>query len=64
MVSYQRWTSICFEVAQSKGMQSTQKNNRELISFAADLWRREKPTLNAATVAEATNIAQNQIVIR
>lgn len=61
MVSYHKWTSIAFEVAKEQGMATTQSNNRELISVAADIWNDRKQQLSSATVGEARNVAEREI---
>lgn len=64
MVSYQTWTSIAFEVAQSRGMVSNQENNRDLISVVAEVWRDRKPELSTATRSQAENIAKEEIHVQ
>lgn len=60
MVSYQRWTSIVFDVARSKGADtSTEQTN--IIQTAARLWNSNKSQLEAASVAEARRLAQANI---
>lgn len=61
MVTYQRWTQIAFDVAESKGFQTGQESNRELISVVADIWRDRKDDLSAARVSEARDIAEDEI---
>lgn len=67
MVSYQRWTSICYEVAREKGAQlsgeGTQQENQNLVSVIAEIWNDRKETLNTATVTEAKELAQREISV-
>lgn len=55
MVSYQKWTSIVFEVAPSSAESS------EVISWAAKEWRNRKEALQEATVSEARDHAQRRL---
>ena len=64
MVSYQRWTAVAFEVAKSKGMQSSQENSQNLVSVVADVWNERKSDLATATVQEARQVAENEIEVR
>lgn len=68
MVSYQKWTSICFEVARQKGASlqgpGTQEQNQMLVSVVASIWNQRKEDLQTATVAEARSIAQSEISVR
>jgi len=63
MVSYQKWTQIAFEVARTKGMKSSQENSQDLISVVSQVWNRRKGELNSATVAQARQIAKQEIQI-
>lgn len=67
MVSYQRWTSICYEVARQKGAQlegpGTQGENQALVSLIAEIWNERKPEISTATVAEARRIAEAEVVV-
>lgn len=63
MVSYQRWTSIAFDVAKSKGLSTGQESNRDMISVSAEIWRDRKDELSTATIAEAEKIARQEISI-
>ena len=67
MVSYQRWTSICYEVAREKGAEldgeGTQRTNQNLVSVIADVWNAEKGTISTATVSEAKNIARRELTV-
>lgn len=67
MVSYQRWTSVCYEVARSKGArlegQGTQQENQALISLIAEVWNERKDELSTATVSEARSVAQTEIQV-
>lgn len=67
MVSYQRFTSICYEVARQKGAslegEGTQQENRDLVSVIADIWNDRKDELAAATIAEARKIARQEIEV-
>lgn len=64
MVSYQRFTSIAFDVAKSQGMRTSQKNSQDLISVVSDIWNENKKQLQAATIAEAEQIAEREIQVR
>lgn len=65
MVSYQKWTAIAFEVARSRGMQSSQENSQQLIgAVVAPVWRERRDFLRTATVAEARRVAEDEIAIR
>lgn len=64
MVTYQTWTSIAFEVADSKGMESSQENSAELVSVVAEIWQERKADLSSATRKEAEDIAQEEITVR
>lgn len=62
MVSYQRWTSIAFDVAKQQGADlGTEQTN--VISVAADVWNDRKSELSTATIAEARSIAENEITV-
>jgi hypothetical protein len=63
MVSYQRWTEIAFRVARQKGMETSQENSQNLISIVADVWNERKSELNAATVSQAENVAEQEISV-
>lgn len=63
MVTYQRWTSIAFEVARQQGMETTRSNSQDLVSILADVWNDRKEELSAATVQEARSIAQSEISV-
>jgi len=67
MVSYQRWTSIAYDVAKAKGAQlegsGTQQTNQNLVSVIAEVWNERKSEISTATVAEAKSIARNEISV-
>lgn len=64
MVSYQKWTSIVFEVAKEKGeVIDSQKASAQTVSVGADIWRDRKDELTAATIAEAKNVARQEITV-
>lgn len=63
MVSYQRWTQIAFETAEEQGMRSSQENSQALISVAADVWNDRKGELQSATIAQARNVAEEEISV-
>lgn len=67
MVSYQRWTSICYEVARQKGASlegsGTQDENQALISLIAEVWNDRKDEISSSTVAESRRIAQAEITV-
>lgn len=65
MVTYQKWTKLAYRVAKRKGADiegpGTQANNQEMVSLIAEVWNDRKPELSSATVAEAKNIAEQEI---
>lgn len=62
MVTYQKWTSIAFDVAKARGMDtSSQEANADAVSTFAEIWRDRKDELATATVAEARAVAQEEI---
>jgi hypothetical protein len=67
MVSYQRWTSVAYEVAKSKGANlegtGTQTNNQDLIRVISEVWNDRKGELSTATVAEARDIARQEVTV-
>jgi hypothetical protein len=67
MVSYQKWTAVCYETAKDKGASlegpGTQGNNQALISAISDIWNDRKETLSVATEAEAKRIAEQEIIV-
>ena len=67
MVSYQKFTSICYDVAREKGANlegtGTQSTNQELVSIIASIWNDRNPDLSTATVSEAKTIARQEITI-
>lgn len=63
MVSYQKWTSVAFEVAKSKGMESSRENSQQLISIVAEIWREQGEELKTATVAEARTVASRELQV-
>lgn len=67
MVSYQRWTSIGYEVARQKGATlegaGTQEENQELVSLLAEVWNDRKDEIATSTVAEARDIARREIAV-
>lgn len=65
MVSYQRWTSIVFDVAQSEGAQIDNiADGSSVISVAAEIWRDRRGELSTATIAEARDVARQEIDVR
>lgn len=62
MVTYQKWTQIAFEVARSKGA-DTSEEQTSIVSVAADVWNSRKADLSAATDAEARRIAREEISV-
>lgn len=68
MVSYQRWTSIAYEVARQKGATlegpGTQDENQALVSLIAEVWNERKDEISTSTVAEARNVARQEIEVR
>lgn len=64
MVSYQAWTSVFFEVAEADGAQiETIEDGAEVVSVAADVWNDRKSELSTATMAEARDVAQQEVVV-
>lgn len=63
MVSYQTWTAVAFEVAKEQGFQTTQENNANLISLAAEIWNDRKTELSEATRPEARAVAEREISV-
>lgn len=65
MVTYQKWTSICYEVARQKGASlegpGTQSENQSLVSVIAEIWNDRKDDLDTATVSEARTIARQEV---
>lgn len=55
MVSYQKWTSIVFEIA------GDENDAPDVISWAASEWRSRKDALQEATVAEARDHARSRL---
>lgn len=63
MVSYQRWTSLVFEVAKEKGAHIDDiSDGSNVVAVGAAIWRDRKAELKAASVAEAREIARSEIV--
>jgi hypothetical protein len=54
---------VAFEVAKSKGMQNSQENSANLISVASEVWNDRKDELSTATVAEAREIAEQELTV-
>lgn len=64
MVSYQRWTSIAFEVAREKGAQfDSLSSSSDGIQVFADIWNDRKDELSAASVQEARQVAREEISV-
>lgn len=67
MVTYQKWTSIAYDVAKAKGANlegtGTQSTNQSLVSLIAEVWNDRKDELSTATVSEAQAIAQQEISV-
>lgn len=62
MVSYQRWTSICFEVARSKGAEFENiRESGEAVTIFAEIWNERKDELSRATMPEARAVAEQEI---
>lgn len=65
MVSYQKWTSIVFDVAKSKGAQFEGiSDGQPVVQLASEVWQERKADLNTATDAEARRIAQDEVQVR
>lgn len=56
MVSYQKFVSIVFSVAEKRG---SDRDSDEIISIAADLWN-DEPDLKGATVSEARGYVERK----
>lgn len=63
MVTYQKFTKLAFEVAQSQGMQSTRENTTDLVSIVAEIWNERKAELMVATDAEARIILEQELSV-
>lgn len=61
MVTYQKWTSIAFDVAKEKGMEPSRENSASVISVGAEVWNEQKDHLSTATVTEARTVARREI---
>lgn len=80
MTTYQEWTAVAFEVARRKGLridapggQRTLSGGRsftgkepqaQLVGVIADIWNDRKDELQAASRAEAREIAESEITVR
>lgn len=63
MVSYQKWTSIAFEVSKEKGAQIEDiSDGSNVVSVAADIWRDRREELSTSTVSEAKDVARQEII--
>lgn len=61
MVSYQVWTSICFEVAKSKGARfSGISDGGQFVKEIAQYWR-DNPELKGFTKAQARSRAEEVV---
>jgi hypothetical protein len=63
MVSYQKWTAVCFDVAKSKGLETSQRASADLVSLAAEVWNDRKEELETATEAEARRVARSEVQV-
>lgn len=63
MVSYQTWTSLCFDVAEQKGaeFENLRDGGGFISNVVAELWARHKAELQTATRAEARQLAERKI---
>ena len=63
MVSYQKFTSIAFEVAQSKGAQINGVGDGGTFvgNVVSVLWRQHRDDLTGMTIQQARQFAQNHI---
>lgn len=60
MVSYQKWTSLVFEQVPKSVRQDSAT---DIVSVGADVWNDRKEELRTATIAEARQIAQQEIEV-
>ena len=59
MVSYQRFTAICYEVAKRKGVQfSGIQDGADFTSQIAQYWNENKAEIKPMTVKQATDLAE------
>lgn len=61
MVSYQKWTSIVFDVVREKGGSTSEAET--IIEVGSAIWNDRKEELNTATVSEAKNVARQEISV-
>lgn len=65
MVSYQRWTSIVFDVARQRGAQfGSIEDGQPVIRLAAEVWKDRKDEIAPVSVAEARDIALEEVEVR
>lgn len=64
MVTYTDWISVAFDVAQSKGLESSFGDNAQVVATAADIWNDRKPELRNANKSTAKQIADEEIQVR
>lgn len=54
MVSWQRFVSLCHEVAEERGNKpGSLEESQDVLAIAADLWNDNKESLRGASVSEA-----------
>lgn len=64
MVSYQAWTSIVFDVAQSEGASfGNIRDGQNVVGVSSEIWNERKADLMTATESEARKIARNEIAV-
>lgn len=59
MVSYQKFTSICYKMAKKKGVQFEGiSDGAAFTSQIADYWNKNKTDVKPMTVSQATDLAE------
>lgn len=61
-VKYQDFTGIAFEVAQSKGFESSFESSQTLLSVVGEIWRERKDQI--ATRSDAIAVLEAELVVR
>jgi hypothetical protein len=64
MVEYRQWVSVTFEVAKSKGADTSRpENNAAILSLAAEIWQDRKNELRSMNENSARGIAEQEVVV-
>lgn len=64
MVTYPQFTSVVFDVATAEGAQFDSINDGQaVIKVAADVWQDRKEELQTATLAEARDVARQEVQV-